>query len=302
MRVLLTYFMLTTPTKPDLFRFSINTCRLHGSPTHHPHHHHSGGGSHYHHHLMDDLALPYQDHNHHNSPMSPINLNLLSSVSTAVPNPHQTVPSGGGGLSSAGAALLDPHSAFQTNLAGGLLGVGAGKTSTNVIINTATNTTTRSNLSCCNNLFLNDGRTGGLDSSSAQLTNNNILGIDASTAVPSVPIINTTVDSGLGGSGGGTTDGGSKDKSSVGARNRWLTCPELHKAMDGVTYIADHTRKEEESTRVSVDAVQYRSPRAVAALLARCCRAPKWLLHNLVVQQSNLVLHGKLENNKYLNL
>ncbi|EDS38184.1 acetylcholine receptor protein alpha 1, 2, 3, 4 [Culex quinquefasciatus] len=209
----------------------------------------SGGGSHYHHHLMDDLALPYQDHNHHNSPMSPINLNLLSSVSTAVPNPHQTVPSGGGGLSSAGAALLDPHSAFQTNLAGGLLGVGAGKTSTNVIINTATNTTTRSNLSCCNNLFLNDGRTGGSDSSSAQLTNNNILGIDASTAVPSVPIINTTVDSGLGGSGGGTTDGGSKDKSSVGARNRWLTCPELHKAMDGVTYIADHTRKEEESTR-----------------------------------------------------
>jgi hypothetical protein len=34
-------------------------------------------------------------------------------------------------------------------------------------------------------------------------------------------------------------------------RNRWHTCPELHKAMDGVTYIADHTKKEEESTRVS---------------------------------------------------
>lgn len=34
-------------------------------------------------------------------------------------------------------------------------------------------------------------------------------------------------------------------------RNRWHTCPELSKAMDGVTYIADHTKKEEESTRVS---------------------------------------------------
>lgn len=33
-------------------------------------------------------------------------------------------------------------------------------------------------------------------------------------------------------------------------RNRWHTCPDLHKAMDGVTYIADHTKKEEESTRV----------------------------------------------------
>ncbi|KPU75374.1 uncharacterized protein Dana_GF22443, isoform B [Drosophila ananassae] len=36
-------------------------------------------------------------------------------------------------------------------------------------------------------------------------------------------------------------------------RHRWHTCPELHKAMDGVTYIADQTRKEEESTRVKED-------------------------------------------------
>lgn len=35
-----------------------------------------------------------------------------------------------------------------------------------------------------------------------------------------------------------------------GIKHRWHTCPELHKAMDGVTYIADHTKKEEESTRV----------------------------------------------------
>uniref|UniRef100_A0A336M209 CSON010718 protein n=2 Tax=Culicoides sonorensis TaxID=179676 RepID=A0A336M209_CULSO len=36
-------------------------------------------------------------------------------------------------------------------------------------------------------------------------------------------------------------------------RSRWHACPELHKAMDGVTYIADHTRKEEDSTRVKED-------------------------------------------------
>lgn len=36
-----------------------------------------------------------------------------------------------------------------------------------------------------------------------------------------------------------------------GLRHRWHACPELHKAMDGVNYIADHTKKEEESTKVN---------------------------------------------------
>lgn len=41
------------------------------------------------------------------------------------------------------------------------------------------------------------------------------------------------------------------DRNEIGGlRHRWQACPELHKAMDGVNYIADHTRKEEESTRV----------------------------------------------------
>lgn len=34
------------------------------------------------------------------------------------------------------------------------------------------------------------------------------------------------------------------------ALRRWHRCPELHKAIDGINYIADQTRKEEESTRV----------------------------------------------------
>lgn len=35
------------------------------------------------------------------------------------------------------------------------------------------------------------------------------------------------------------------------ALRRWHRCPELHKAIDGINYIAEQTRKEEESTRVS---------------------------------------------------
>lgn len=42
-----------------------------------------------------------------------------------------------------------------------------------------------------------------------------------------------------------------KDDRCAGLRHRWQACPELHKAMDGVNYIADHTRKEEESTKVN---------------------------------------------------
>nr|CAI54098.1 nicotinic acetylcholine receptor, alpha3 subunit [Bemisia tabaci] len=34
---------------------------------------------------------------------------------------------------------------------------------------------------------------------------------------------------------------------------RWHHCPELHKAFDGVRYIADHTKKEEDSTKVKED-------------------------------------------------
>lgn len=40
-------------------------------------------------------------------------------------------------------------------------------------------------------------------------------------------------------------------KAETALRNRWHVCPELHKAMDGITYIADQKKKEEESTKVS---------------------------------------------------
>ncbi|XP_048007349.1 acetylcholine receptor subunit alpha-like isoform X3 [Leguminivora glycinivorella] len=37
------------------------------------------------------------------------------------------------------------------------------------------------------------------------------------------------------------------------ALRRWHRCPELHKAIDGINYIADQTRKDEEATRVKED-------------------------------------------------
>lgn len=33
----------------------------------------------------------------------------------------------------------------------------------------------------------------------------------------------------------------------------WHHCPEVHKAIDGVRFIADHTRREEDSTRVCMN-------------------------------------------------
>lgn len=44
--------------------------------------------------------------------------------------------------------------------------------------------------------------------------------------------------------------GNKNDDNGCLLRHRWQGCPELHKAMDGVNYIADHTKKEEESTKV----------------------------------------------------
>lgn len=36
----------------------------------------------------------------------------------------------------------------------------------------------------------------------------------------------------------------------------WHHCPELHKAIDGVRFIADHTKREEDSTKVPLDPLE----------------------------------------------
>ncbi|XP_058064091.1 acetylcholine receptor subunit alpha-like [Anopheles bellator] len=242
---------------------SLNTCRLHGSPTHHLYNHpHRAGdgrlGHHLHHSalmrdmdLIDDMPLDYHDHNHHNSPMSPINLNLLGgAASTAVPNRTQLV-------GASAASLLDPNSNFHKSLT--TAANADAKSAPSLIVNSvaAGSANSHSQLPCCNSLFLNDlrqattgsvivgGATVDLLMSNAGVTlplNNNLPGV----TIPSGLIINTTTSDG----GDGNAAAAKADKAN---RNRWLECPELTKAMDGVTYIADHTRKEEESSRVKED-------------------------------------------------
>ncbi|XP_052899703.1 acetylcholine receptor subunit alpha-like [Anopheles moucheti] len=243
---------------------SLNTCRLHGSPTH-LHNHRSGGGRHHHHHhhnalvrgmdLMDDMPLPYHDHNHHNSPMSPINFNLLSTASTAVPNPqHGTTITG----ATTGTGLLDPNSTFHKSLAAA--NTNDSKANANLMLK-GTATTGGGHLSCCNSLFLNDLQQAATAAVTTGATAADLLLGDNGVAVPlnnnlptnvlpSGMIINTT-DTGTT-VPTGAASGGKGDKTGQN-RNRWLECPELTKAMDGVTYIADHTRKEEESSRVKED-------------------------------------------------
>ncbi|XP_041782428.1 acetylcholine receptor subunit alpha-like isoform X4 [Anopheles merus] len=233
----------------------------HFSPTHLHNHRSGGGGRHHHHHhhsalvrgmdLMDDMPLPYHDHNHHNSPMSPINFNLLSAASTAVPNPAATNATANSTTTGAG-GLLDPNSNFHKSLAAANTNDSKAGTG-NLLLKTAGAT---GHLSCCNSLFLNDlqqaaavttgATTADLllgDNGVAVPLNNNL----PTNVLPSGMIINTTDT--------GTTvpAGGGKGDKTGPNRNRWLECPELTKAMDGVTYIADHTRKEEESSRVKED-------------------------------------------------
>uniref|UniRef100_A0A182P8J1 Nicotinic acetylcholine receptor alpha 3 subunit n=1 Tax=Anopheles epiroticus TaxID=199890 RepID=A0A182P8J1_9DIPT len=246
---------------------SLNTCRLHGSPTH-LHNHRSGGGGRHHHHLhhhnalvrgmdlMDDMPLPYHDHNHHNSPMSPINFNLLSAASTAVPNPAATANANSTTTTGTG-GLLDPNSTFHKSLAAANTNDSkSAAAAANLMLKAGAGGAAAGHLSCCNSLFLNDlqqaaavatgATTADLllgDNGVAVPLNNNL----PTNVLPSGMIINTT-DTGTAGTGGG----GKGDKAAQN-RNRWLECPELTKAMDGVTYIADHTRKEEESSRVKED-------------------------------------------------
>ncbi|XP_035775022.1 acetylcholine receptor subunit alpha-like isoform X2 [Anopheles albimanus] len=267
--------VMRRPIYQPLHHFSLNTCRLHGSPTHlHNHSHRSHNHHHHQHHhrqhgaasmirgmdLMDDMPLPYHDHNHHNSPMSPINLNLMGTASTAVPNPStQTTtttaqPTPGTLLlaSSGTANLLDPNSTFHKSLAAatsieagvmnngtiGAAGLVGGKGQQQQ------QQQPQQHLACCNSLFLNDLRqTAGAD----MLMSDTGVAVPLNNNLPSGLIINTNTDTEvLAGNVHGT-------KSEKANRNRWLECPELTKAMDGVTYIADHTRKEEESSRVKED-------------------------------------------------
>lgn len=55
-------------------------------------------------------------------------------------------------------------------------------------------------------------------------------------------------------------------------RHHWHACPELRKAMEGVNYIAEQTRKEEESTRVSTMLYYYKHIYMGASKYKQTCK------------------------------
>ncbi|CAG9802119.1 unnamed protein product [Chironomus riparius] len=222
------------PSDRNLETISIGTCRLHGSPKHgtstnvSPHHR-----LHHHHHmylhrshsrvqnldLMDDLPLPFQTDPHH--------LGLLVQESPMLsPNP--------------------PPSVIESN------GQNFSSTATNTLASGQSTTTT-------NNPNINNSNTvSNLNNNSTSTNTTNVIINNIKTNTTSIGT--TNLDSGIvqpstttEGDETMTTKTNKTENKESNIRHRWHTCPELHKAMDGVTYIADHTKKEEESTRVKED-------------------------------------------------
>lgn len=217
----------------NLETISIGTCRLHGSPKmgpstnvspHHRLHHHHHLHLHRSHSrvqsldLMDDIPLPFQTDQHH--------LNILVQDSPMLsPNPPPSV------VESNGQNLPQPILNPMTNatLASGQTSSAAHQSSNNVLSNTS-NFINTSSSTTTTNVIINNIKNG---MTTIGTTN------ESGVVQPSTTATGADVDT-------------KKNKVENNClRNRWHTCPELHKAMDGVTYIADHTKKEEESTRVS---------------------------------------------------
>jgi nicotinic acetylcholine receptor len=224
----------------NLETISIGTCRLHGSPKHggstnvSPHHrlHHHHLYLHRSHSrvqnldLMDDLPLPFQTDPHH--------LGLLVQESPMLsPNPPPSV------VESNGQNLVS--NATTATLASGQPSTATNHpnpSSCNTISNFS-NTTTATNTT---NVIINNIKT---NTTTIGTTN-----LDSGIVQPTATTTTTATEGGGDDAATDTLKSKSERKES-NVRNRWHTCPELHKAMDGVTYIADHTKKEEESTRVS---------------------------------------------------
>jgi hypothetical protein len=181
---------------------------------------------------MDDLPLPFQTDPHH--------LSLLVQESPMLsPNPPPSVvESNGQHLASSAAAA--------TNTA--TLASGPSSTAT-----TANNNNNNPTLSSCNTISNFNNSTTATNTTNVIInnikTNTTTIGMTNLESGIVQPTTATATD-GEEATNADTLKSKSERKEAH-VRHRWHTCPELHKAMDGVTYIADHTKKEEESTRVS---------------------------------------------------
>lgn len=170
--------------------------------------------------LMDDIPLPFQTDSHH--------LSILTQDSPQLsPNPPPSV------IDSNGQNLPPPP--FNSSITANQLASGQ----------TVTHSTHNSQQNQTNNLLTNASNYNNTSSTTTNVIINNI-------KTNTTTIGTTNLESGIVQPSSTQADVEKKQKLENNClRNRWHTCPELHKAMDGVTYIADHTKKEEESTRVS---------------------------------------------------
>jgi nicotinic acetylcholine receptor, invertebrate len=184
--------------------------------------------------LMDDIPLPFQTDSHH--------LSILVQESPMLsPNPPPSV------VVEANGGPLAPQIPLQINTALASGGVGM-KSSTiaNQISSSTNNVTTSSTAtSTTTNVIINNIKTNTTTFGTANMES----GVVTTQQQQQHSSTNNL------GTAGESSD--KKSSSNKGTENNcmknrhWRTCPELHKAMDGVNYIADHTKKEEESTRVS---------------------------------------------------
>lgn len=74
---------------------------------------------------------------------------------------------------------------------------------------------------------------------------------------PPAHLMNGGSINGINGVGGGSSPPlcpapGPLEETLCRSLHAWYHCPEVHKAIDGVNFIADHTKREEDSTRVSI--------------------------------------------------
>ncbi|CAO1385566.1 unnamed protein product [Diamesa serratosioi] len=180
--------------------------------------------------LMDDIPLPFQMDSHH--------LNLMNQDSPMLsPNPPPSV------IDCNNQNLIQTSSTSTNLLATGQT---TGQTthlnnSTNQINNISSNTSNFNSTTTSTNVIINNIKTNTTTLGMTNPDSGNVHQLPSTTAAAAAAAAaaeeqernNILEDNCL--------------------RNRWHTCPELTKAMDGVTFIADHTKKEEESTRVKED-------------------------------------------------
>jgi nicotinic acetylcholine receptor, invertebrate len=181
--------------------------------------------------LMDDIPLPFQTDSHH--------LSILVQESPMLspnPPPSVVVEANGG-----------PLAPLQINT--GSIGGMKSSIISNQINNVTTSSTSATSMTTTN-VIINNIKTNTTTFGTANMES----GVVTTQQQQQQQQSSTNI-------AGVLSSGECSDKKSSstnkGAENNcmknrhWRTCPELHKAMDGVNYIADHTKKEEESTRVS---------------------------------------------------